>query len=52
MVFRALITGQGRGICPSSRFETGQRYLVIDRAGDEPNCDEHTLDEPVMVLEP
>ena len=36
---------------PLIAFESGQRYLIIDRAGDEPNCDEHTLDEPVMLLE-
>ena len=35
---------------PLIAFEQGQRYLVIDRAGDEPNCDEHTLDEPVLLL--
>ncbi|MDX1506991.1 MAG: ureidoglycolate lyase [Woeseiaceae bacterium] len=37
---------------PLIAFETGQRFLVIDRAADAPNCDEHTLDNPVMVLEP
>ena len=37
---------------PLIAFETGQRFLVIDRAADAPNCDEHTLDDPVMVLEP
>lgn len=34
---------------PLIAFEPGQRFLVIDRAGDGPNCDEHTLDEPVML---
>jgi len=34
---------------PLIAFESGQRYLIIDRAGDEPNCDEHVLDEPVLL---
>jgi len=25
---------------------------VIDRAGDTPNCDEHMLDDRVLLLEP
>ena len=34
---------------PLIAFEPGQRYLIIDRAADGPNCDEHTLEEPVML---
>ncbi len=34
---------------PLIAFESGQRFLVIDRAGEGPNCDEHTLDEPIML---
>ena len=34
---------------PLIALESGQRYLVIDRAGDGSNCDEHVLDEPVML---
>jgi ureidoglycolate lyase len=34
---------------PLVALESGQRYLIIDRKGDGPNCDEHTLDEPVML---
>jgi ureidoglycolate lyase len=34
---------------PLIAFETGQRFLVIDRAGEGSNCDEHTLDEPIML---
>jgi ureidoglycolate lyase len=35
---------------PLIALETGQRFLVIDRAGEEPNCDEHLLDEAVMLV--
>ena len=37
---------------PLIAFEVGQAFLVIDRAGDLPNCDEHVLDENVLLLEP
>ena len=37
---------------PLIAFEPGQEFLVIDRAADRPNCDEHTLDESVLLLEP
>jgi ureidoglycolate lyase len=37
---------------PLIAFEAGQEFLVIDRAGDAPNCDEHTLDDSVLLLEP
>jgi len=37
---------------PLIAFETGQEFLVIDRAGDTPNCDEHMLDDRVLLLEP
>ncbi len=36
---------------PLIAFEAGQRFLVVDRAGDSPNCDEHALDESVMLLD-
>ena len=36
---------------PLIAFEAGQRFLVIDRAGDGPNCDEHMLDESVLLVE-
>ncbi len=37
---------------PLIALEPGQRFLVIDRAGDGPNCDQHVLDEPVMLQSP
>jgi ureidoglycolate lyase len=37
---------------PLIALEAGQEFLVIDRAGDRPNCDEHVLDESVLLLEP
>lgn len=36
---------------PLIALEAGQRFLVIDRASDGPNCDEHVLDEAVLLLE-
>jgi len=36
---------------PLIAFESGQEFLIIDRAADKPNCDMHSLDEPVMLVE-
>lgn len=36
---------------PLIAFASGQRFLVIDRAGNGPNCEEHVLDEAVLLLE-
>ena len=36
---------------PLIAFETGQEFLIIDRAADQPNCDMHSLDEAVMLVE-
>lgn len=37
---------------PLIALEPGQRFLVIDRAGEGANCDQHVLDEPVMLQSP
>ena len=57
---RAFITDGRQGVnyrrgtwhMPLIALETGQEFLVIDRAGGAPNCDEHTLDDSVLLLEP
>jgi ureidoglycolate lyase len=36
---------------PLIAFESGQEFLIIDRAADQPNCDMHSFDEPVMLVE-
>lgn len=34
---------------PLIAFEAGRQFLVIDRAGEAPNCDVHQLDEAVEL---
>lgn len=34
---------------PLIAFESGQEFLIVDRAGPEPNCEEYTLDDVVML---
>ena len=36
---------------PLIAFDAGQEFLIIDRATDAANCDEHSLDETVILLE-
>ena len=34
---------------PLIAFHAGQEFLVVDRGGEEPNCEEYTLDDVVML---
>jgi ureidoglycolate lyase len=34
---------------PLISFTAGQEYLIIDRGGNESNCEEHTLDENIFL---
>lgn len=34
---------------PLISFEVGQEYLIIDRGGNEANCEEHMLDENIFL---
>jgi ureidoglycolate lyase len=35
---------------PLIAFDAGQEYLIVERAEDGPNCDEHWLDEAVLLF--
>ena len=55
---RAFVTNGRQGVnyhlgtwhMPLIAFDAGQEFLVIDRSGKSPNCDEHSLEDPVMLL--
>lgn len=54
---RAFVTNGRQGInyhrgtwhMPLIAFDAGQEFLVVDRGGGEPNCDQHSLDDIVML---
>jgi ureidoglycolate lyase len=54
---RAFVTNGKQGInyhrgtwhMPLIAFEAGQEYLIIDRGGEDPNCDMHTLDDAILL---
>lgn len=36
---------------PLIAFEAGQQFLIIDRGGNEPNCEQHSLEKPITLLD-
>ena len=56
---RAFVTNGRQGVnyrrgtwhMPLIAFEEGQEFLIIDRAAGAPNCEEHSLDESVLLVE-
>ncbi len=54
---RAFMTNGKQGInyhrgtwhMPLIALDAGQEFLVVDRGGSEPNCEQHMLDETVML---
>lgn len=54
---RAFVTNGRQGVnyrlgtwhMPLISFEAGQEYLIIDRGGNEANCDTHTLDDIIFL---
>lgn len=54
---RAFVTNGRQGInyhrgtwhMPLIAFEAGQEFLIVDRGGSESNCEQHELDEVIML---
>ena len=54
---RAFVTNGRQGVnyhrgtwhMPLIAPEKGQRFLIVDRAGDSPNCEERRLDQPLTL---
>lgn len=54
---RAFVTNGRQGInyhrgawhMPLIAFDAGQEFLIVDRGGEESNCEQHTLDTVVML---
>lgn len=57
---RAFVTNGRQGInyhrgtwhMPLIAFDAGQDFLIVDRGGEEANCDTHSLDQIVMLEAP
>ena len=57
LALRAFVTNGRQGFnyrrgtwhMPLISFEAGQEYLIIDRGGNEANCEEHTLDDIILL---
>jgi ureidoglycolate lyase len=57
---RAFVTSGRQGInyhrgtwhMPLIAFDAGREFLVVDRGGDEANCDVHEFDDVVMLQDP
>jgi len=54
---RAFVTNGRQGInyhrgtwhMPLIAFDAGQEFLIVDRGGEEANCEQHTLDAAVIL---
>jgi len=56
---RAFVTNGRQGVnyhrgtwhMPLIGSDVGQEFLIVDRVSGSPNCDEHSLDEAVLLVE-